>query len=78
MNVDNVKASLQRAKAGDVLKMVRKGLTGYVDARYEAKVERATPKRLYVDRTRYIERETGELKPRYLDYTTKVESVVGT
>jgi hypothetical protein len=64
---------LQTVGVGAELPMIRSGITGYVDARYTARVVRATAKRLYVDSKRYVERDTGIMKPHYLDYTTRVE-----
>lgn len=66
---------LMSAEPGTVLIMVRKGFTGYVDVRFELVVERVAPTRLFVSQNRYIDKKTGELKPRYLDYTTTVESI---
>lgn len=66
---------LATTKPGDVLIVVRTGIAGYVDARFEVTIERTTPTRLYVSKNGYIEKKTGKMKPRYLTYTTTVESV---
>jgi hypothetical protein len=61
------------ASPGDKLTVVRAGVTGHVDARYTVTVARVTPHRLYLTGSRsYVERGTGIVKPKYIDYTTRV------
>jgi hypothetical protein len=68
-------AQLQAILPGAVLNMVRKGSAGHVDWWGQLVVERTSPTRLFVSQNRYIDKRTGELKPKYLDYTTTVESI---
>jgi hypothetical protein len=61
---------LARVRANDAVTMVRISTTGRVDGTFTLTATRVTPKRVYFTRDRYVDKETGILAPKYLDYMT--------
>jgi len=59
---------------GDTVRIVRRFAGHRVDHQWTGKVVRRTPTRAYLDNRRYVDVRTGQVLPRYLDYSTAVET----
>lgn len=75
MTTSSLLEQLAAVERGAVLVMTRKGFTGYLDRRFDLVVVRTTRTRCIVSQNRYVDKRTGELKPKYLNYITTVESI---